>query len=250
MNNFGLVVIGAHNGSGLENDVLNTSKKILFIEPVKYNFLELQDRYKNQKNIYFDNSAISNNNDRLNFFSVKKNSVEKLGKHWATGIGSFSKKHILDHKSKRFQISVDDIDTNEILPEKRCETFDPGTVATVQSSEVVSRSYASSKVVADFCNPFIKILKAWVLPPAAYVALKKTQLLMPAHSFVWTEVPKHSTPIYPPASNHKADLLPLYSLIPIPKSSLPPSSVFALKIAHMLLAFDPVGNLAEKGMEA
>ena len=116
MNNFGLVVIGAHNGSGLENDVLNTSKKILFIEPVKYNFLELQDRYKNQKNIYFDNSAISNNNDRQNFFSVKKNSVEKLGKHWATGIGSFSKKHILDHKSKRFQISDDDIDTNEITP--------------------------------------------------------------------------------------------------------------------------------------
>jgi FkbM family methyltransferase len=116
MNNFGLVVIGAHNGSGLENDVLKTSKKILFIEPVKYNFLELQDRYKNQKNIYFDNSAISNNNDRLNFFSVKKNSVEKLGKHWATGIGSFSKKHILDHKSKRFQISDDDIDTNEITP--------------------------------------------------------------------------------------------------------------------------------------
>ena len=116
MNNFGLVVIGAHNGSGLENDVLNTSKKILFIEPVKYNFLELQDRYKNQKNIYFDNSAISNNNDRLIFFSVKKNSVLKLGKHWATGIGSFSKKHILDHKSKRFQISDDDIDTNEITP--------------------------------------------------------------------------------------------------------------------------------------
>ena len=116
MNNFGLVVIGAHNGSGLENDVINTSKKILFVEPVKYNFLELQDRYKNQKNIYFDNSAISNNNDRLNFFSVKKNSVEKLGKHWATGIGSFSKKHILDHKSKRFQISEDDIDVNEIIP--------------------------------------------------------------------------------------------------------------------------------------
>jgi FkbM family methyltransferase len=116
MNNFGLVVIGAHNGSGLENDVLNTSKKILFVEPVNYNFLELQNRYKNQKNIYFDNSAVSNNNDKLNFFSVKKNSVEKLGKHWATGIGSFSKKHILDHKSKRFQICDNDIDVNEIIP--------------------------------------------------------------------------------------------------------------------------------------
>jgi FkbM family methyltransferase len=116
MNNFGLVVIGAHNGSGLENEVLKTSKKILFVEPVKYNFSELQDRYKNLNNIYFDNSAVSNNNDKLNFFYVKKNSVEKLGKHWATGIGSFSKKHILDHKSKRFQISDNDIDVNEITP--------------------------------------------------------------------------------------------------------------------------------------
>ncbi len=116
MNNFGLVVIGAHDGSGLENEVLKTSKKILFVEPVKYNFSELQDRYKNLNNIYFDNSAVSNNNDKLNFFYVKKNSVEKLGKHWATGIGSFSKKHILDHKSKRFQISDNDIDVNEITP--------------------------------------------------------------------------------------------------------------------------------------
>jgi len=116
MNNFGLVVIGAHDGSGLENEVLKTSKKILFVEPVKYNFSELQDRYKNLNNIYFDNSAVSNNNDKLNFFYVKKNSVEKLGKHWATGIGSFSKKHILDHKSKRFQISDNDIDENEITP--------------------------------------------------------------------------------------------------------------------------------------
>jgi len=116
MNNFGLVVIGAHNGSGLENEVLKTSKKILFVEPVKYNFSELQGRYNNLNNIYFDNSAISNNNDKLNFFSVKKDSVEKLGKHWASGIGSFSKKHILDHKSKRFQISVNDIDANEITP--------------------------------------------------------------------------------------------------------------------------------------
>jgi len=78
MKNFGLVVIGAHNGSGLENDVLNTSKKILFVEPVKYNFQELQDRFKNLNNIYFDNSAISNNNDKLNFFLLKKIQLKNL----------------------------------------------------------------------------------------------------------------------------------------------------------------------------
>jgi FkbM family methyltransferase len=159
MNNFGLVVIGAHNGSGLENEVFKTSKKILFVEPVKYNFSELQGRYNNLNNIYFDNSAISNNNDKLNFFSVKKDSVEKLGKHWASGIGSFSKKHILDHKSKRFQISDNDIDVNEITP----LTF--GQLMTKYNIEIIDKLLidiegAEKKIIEsiDFEKTLIKEL--------------------------------------------------------------------------------------------
>ena len=41
-------------------------------------------------------------------------SVTKLGKHWASGIGSFDKQHILNHKNKRFQITENDIETIEI----------------------------------------------------------------------------------------------------------------------------------------
>jgi FkbM family methyltransferase len=159
MNNFGLVVIGAHNGSGLENEVFKTQKKILFVEPVKYNFSELQGRYNNLNNIYFDNSAISNNNDKLNFFSVKKDSVEKLGKHWASGIGSFSKKHILDHKSKRFQISDNDIDVNEITP----LTF--GQLMTKYNIEIIDKLLidiegAEKKIIEsiDFEKTLIKEL--------------------------------------------------------------------------------------------
>jgi len=159
MNNFGLVVIGAHNGSGLENEVFKTSKKILFVEPVKYNFSELQGRYNNLNNIYFDNSAISNNNDKLNFFSVKKDSVEKLGKHWASGIGSFSKKHILDHKSKRFQISDNDIDVNAITP----LTF--GQLMTKYNIEIIDKLLidiegAEKKIIEsiDFEKTLIKEL--------------------------------------------------------------------------------------------
>ena len=159
MNNFGLVVIGAHNGSGLENEVFKTSKKILFVEPVKYNLSELQGRYNNLNNIYFDNSAISNNNDKLNFFSIKKDSVEKLGKHWASGIGSFSKKHILDHKSKRFQISDNDIDVNEITP----LTF--GQLMTKYNIEIIDKLLidiegAEKKIIEsiDFEKTLIKEL--------------------------------------------------------------------------------------------
>ena len=33
-----------------------------------------------------------------------------MGKHWASGIGSFNKQHILNHKTKRFKVEETDID--------------------------------------------------------------------------------------------------------------------------------------------
>lgn len=112
MNNFGLVVIGAHHGYWLLDEINKTSKNILLIEPVPYNFLQLKKRYKNYKNIFFEQNFIYDNNSQISFFFVKESSISKLGKHWASGIGSFSKKHILNHKSKRFNIEENDI--NEI----------------------------------------------------------------------------------------------------------------------------------------
>ena len=114
MSNFGLVVIGAHHGYWLQDGIKQTSKNILFVEPVRYNILQLKERYKNLNNIFFDQNFISNDNSIISFFFVKENSISKLGKHWASGIGSFSKKFILDHKSKRFKIEENDIDEIKI----------------------------------------------------------------------------------------------------------------------------------------
>ena len=112
MNNFGLVVIGAHHGHWLKDEIKKTSKNILLIEPVPYNFLQLKERYQRFNNIFFEQNFIGGNNSQISFFFVKEDSIPKLGKHWASGIGSFSKKHILDHKSKRF--NIEDNDINEI----------------------------------------------------------------------------------------------------------------------------------------
>ena len=112
MYNFGLVVIGAHHGYWLQDEIKKTSKNILLIEAVPYNFLQLKERYKNFNNIFFEQNFIGGNNSQISFFFVKEDSISKLGKHWAGGIGSFSKRHILDHKSKRFNIK--DSDINEI----------------------------------------------------------------------------------------------------------------------------------------
>ena len=47
---------------------------------------------------------------RKDFFFVKATSINKLKKHWASGIGSFNKNHLLNHRTKRFLIEEDDID--------------------------------------------------------------------------------------------------------------------------------------------
>jgi len=109
MNNFDLIVIGACHGFWLENDVKKCSNKVLLIEPVKYNFDQLKNRFKNYKNIIFENIAIGDKNESIDFFYVLESSIDKLKKHWASGIGSFSKEHILKHRTKRFQITEEDI---------------------------------------------------------------------------------------------------------------------------------------------
>ena len=109
MNNFDLVVIGACHGFSLEADIKKCKNKVLLVEPVKYNFQQLKNKYKNYKNIIFENIAVGDKSDLKNFYYVLESSIDKLKKHWASGIGSFSKEHILKHKTKRFLITESDI---------------------------------------------------------------------------------------------------------------------------------------------
>ena len=110
MENFSLVVIGAYSGVWLRDQInLIDDKKILLIEPVPYNYIKLKKDFKKNKNIQICTNAIFSENIRRKFYYVDENSITKLGKHWASGIGSFNKNHILDHKTKRFKIEDEDI---------------------------------------------------------------------------------------------------------------------------------------------
>ena len=115
MNNFGLVVIGAHSGVWLKSlfeDYQN--QNILLVEPVPYNISLLKKNTAKYNNIKIETSALSDKNEIKKFYYVKPDSIEKLGKHWASGIGSFDKHHILNHKNKRFKIENSDIEEIEI----------------------------------------------------------------------------------------------------------------------------------------
>ena len=115
MNNFGLVIIGAHSGIWLKSlfeDYQN--QNILLVEPVPYNISLLKKNTAKYNNIKIETSALSDKNEIKKFYYVKPDAIEKLGKHWASGIGSFDKHHILNHKNKRFKIENSDIEEIEI----------------------------------------------------------------------------------------------------------------------------------------
>jgi len=112
---FGLVVIGAHSGIYLKDLISEYSnQKILLVEPVPYNYEILENEYKDQSNILICKNAILDRVKKDNFYYVKKDSISKLGKHWASQIGSFDKNHILNHKNKRFDIKDEDIQLTEV----------------------------------------------------------------------------------------------------------------------------------------
>ena len=115
MKDFGLVIIGAHSGVHLKDLLFKyINQNILLVEPVPYNYEILENNYNNLDNFFICKNAVIDEVKKDNFYYVKKDSIPKLGKHWASGIGSFDKNHILNHKSKRFQIQDEDINEIEI----------------------------------------------------------------------------------------------------------------------------------------
>ena len=108
---YGLVSIGSHTGIWLQDELkkFNLEKNIL-IEPVPFNIIQLEENTKKFENIIIEKSAVSDRDETKSFFHLKKDSINKLNKHWATGIGSFDKTHLLNHRTKRFLISEEHIE--------------------------------------------------------------------------------------------------------------------------------------------
>ncbi len=111
MTNFGLVVLGAHIGIHIKGEIEKIlPEKVLLVEPVPHNVVEIKKNLNNLEGITIEQVALSDKNETKNFYFVKNTSIHKLKKHWSSGIGSFNKQHLLDHKSKRFKIEEEDID--------------------------------------------------------------------------------------------------------------------------------------------
>ena len=110
MTDFSLIVIGAHIGIHIKKEVENfKNEKILLIEPVPHNVSAIKKNLSGFSNIIIEQIAVGSKKELRDFYFVKEQSIGKLKKHWASGIGSFNKDHILNHKSKRFKVEEADI---------------------------------------------------------------------------------------------------------------------------------------------
>ena len=111
MTKFGLVVLGAHIGIHIKGEIEKIlPEKVLLVEPVPHNVEAIKKNLNKLEGIKIEQVALSDKNETRNFYFVKNTSIDKLKKHWSSGIGSFNKQHLLDHKSKRFKIEEEDID--------------------------------------------------------------------------------------------------------------------------------------------
>ncbi len=108
---FGLVVLGAHIGIHIKDEISKIKdSSILLVEPVPHNISAIKENLKEFKNVHLEPVAVASVRETKDFFFVKATSINKLKKHWASGIGSFNKNHLLNHRTKRFLIEEDDID--------------------------------------------------------------------------------------------------------------------------------------------
>ena len=129
---FGLVVLGAHIGIHIKDEITKIKdSSILLVEPVPHNISAIKENLKEFKNIHLEPVAVASVRETKDFFFVKATSINKLKKHWASGIGSFNKNHLLNHRTKRFLIEEDDIDKIPIKTVKFEDLIDKYSITEI-----------------------------------------------------------------------------------------------------------------------
>ena len=124
-----LIQIGANDGNRF--DLLNFyikkyKPKSLLVEPIKENFEKLKDNYKGCDFIFFENSAISVDNEIYQLYKVGNQYIKNYSDH-IPGITSFDKKHLIKHGVNKSHIvteSVSSINMLNLISKYNFNSFD------------------------------------------------------------------------------------------------------------------------------
>ena len=125
-----LIQIGANDGlrfDNLNHYIKKNKTKSLLVEPIKENFDDLKNNYKDCENIIFENLAISVNNEISYLYKVNPLRLKNYsGEHFA-GITSFDKNHLIKHGVKKKDIikdKVNSISINNLITKHALDKFD------------------------------------------------------------------------------------------------------------------------------
>ena len=124
-----LIQIGANDGirfDVLNNHIKNNRTKSILVEPIKKNFEELKNNYKNCDLVYFENLAISVNNEINFLYKVDEKFLNLYDRH-IPGITSFNRNHLIKHGVKKRHISkekVSSISIEELLKKYNLKDLD------------------------------------------------------------------------------------------------------------------------------
>jgi FkbM family methyltransferase len=113
----GLVQIGANDGLRFDNInkyIKKYKPKSILVEPIKEYFNELKKNYKNYENIFFENIAISTNEQINYLYKVKSTDLDKYDEH-IKGISSFDIKHLITHGVKKNHITKEETESMSIV---------------------------------------------------------------------------------------------------------------------------------------
>lgn len=120
MNDFFFVEIGVSDGIGpaefLFEYILKYKWHGILVEPVKHLFERLVMNYRENQNLIFENSAISEQKGIVNFYRLK-DSPELPD--WSSGLGSFHRDIILKHKK-----FIPNIEDYLVVEKTHCITFE------------------------------------------------------------------------------------------------------------------------------
>ena len=148
-----LIQIGANDGLRFDNlnyYIKKYKTKSILVEPIKKNFEDLKNNYKEYNNIIFENLVISVNNEISYLYKVNPLKLKNyLGDHYI-GITSFDKNHLIKHGVKKNDIieeKVDSISINNLIIKHNLNKFDLLFVdAEGYDADIVSDFLATSLI--------------------------------------------------------------------------------------------------------
>ena len=123
-----IIQVGANDGMSFDDlnyFIKKYQSKSILVEPISEIFTQLKN-YKNFSNVFFENSAISVNEDIKYLFKVSNKFLDKYGDH-IPAISSFDKNHLLKHgvsKSHIIKERVDSLSTMDLIRKYKIEKLD------------------------------------------------------------------------------------------------------------------------------